>query len=490
MNGKSEKSIINRSATIMYTVLTTILFLFYALEVVKGSKTIGEFLILAATDMVPMIICWLIYKKNAESELIKDIMAVGYASFFLAAIIITSERLVFVYAIPMIVIITLFNKRRFSVSSAFVISIMSIIHAIKTSFSEGWTPEAIAATEIEIIVMIVVSAFFIIVNGISLNLAEDKLSKVDEGAKKNAAVLDKVMQISGEMAEAVAVVAEKMEMLEASSDETYSAMQEVSSGSTETADSVQNQLYKTEEIQTQIAKVTQASENIGASVAGTVEAIHEGRDNIGKLIEQSQKSEDAGIEAVKQVEEFAKSTDQMSSIIEIINNVASQTSLLALNASIEAARAGEAGRGFAVVASEISSLAGQTQSATGNISKLIANLSDEMKDVVEAINLLVESNKLQNESATITAGSFEKIVVNAREIRSNSHELTDAVSTLSTANAEIVESIQTISAITEEVSAHSSATCESSEQNKAIVEDVKMVVEGMMNNAEDLKNLQ
>lgn len=113
-----------------------------------------------------------------------------------------------------------------------------------------------------------------------------------------------------------------------------------------------------------------------------------------------------------------------------------------------------------------------------------------MQEVVDAINLLVESNKLQNESATITAGSFEKIVVSAREIRSNSEELTGAVSTLATANEEIVESIQTISAITEEVSAHSSATCESTEQNKAIVQDVKSVVENMMNNAVQLKNIQ
>lgn len=375
MNNKSDKAIINRSALILFTVLTSILFVAYALEVVKGSKTIGQYAILALTDMVPTIICWVLYKKNSEADIIKHVMAYGYGIFFLATILVTNQRLVFVYALPMVVIASLFNDRGYAIRSAVLISVFTTFHAIRISINNNWSVEAIAETEIEVLVIIIISIFFSVVNKVTNQLNDAKVAEIDENAKKNAEMLDAIVRISNDMAEEVSLVSEKMEQLEASSDETYSAMQEVSSGSTETADSVQNQLYKTEEIQAQIGKVTNASENIGGSVADTVEAIHEGRDNIKKLIEQSQKSEEAGNVAVKQVEAFAKSTDQMSSIVEIINNVASQTSLLALNASIEAARAGEAGRGFAVVASEISNLAGQTQSATGNISKLIENLS-------------------------------------------------------------------------------------------------------------------
>ena len=212
--------------------------------------------------------------------------------------------------------------------------------------------------------------------------------------------------------------------------------------------------------------------------------------NIEKLIRQAELSCEAGNGAVKEVEELKSSTDQMETIVQMIQKVASQTSMLALNASIEAARAGEAGRGFAVVAASISDLASQTKSATEEISSLIANLTKEMEDVASAILSLVDSNNVQNESAQLTAESFRKIAENAETIITDSGELTDTVASLEQANKKIVDSIQTISAITEEVTAHSQTTCEATGQNQMIVKDVKAIVNEMMKNADKLNALK
>ncbi len=281
-----------------------------------------------------------------------------------------------------------------------------------------------------------------------------------------------------------------MDQLAASSSETLSSMTEVQSGTLETANSVQTQMVKTEEIQDQIAKVAEASKNIGVNAKDTSDAIEEGRGNIEKLIRQAQLSDEAGNGAVKEVEELKSSTDQMETIVQMIQKVASQTSMLALNASIEAARAGEAGRGFAVVASSISDLASQTKSATEEISNLISNLTKEMEDVASAIISLVKSNNVQNESAQLTAESFKKIAENAELITTDSKELTTTVTSLEAANKKIVDSIQTISAITEEVTAHSQTTCEATEQNREIVRNVQGIVKEMLKNAEKLNALK
>lgn len=191
---------------------------------------------------------------------------------------------------------------------------------------------------------------------------------------------------------------------------------------------------------------------------------------------------------MEQLNELNEYTAQMTGIVDLIHNVASQTSLLALNASIEAARAGEAGRGFAVVATEISNLAGQTQSATENITSLITNIDERLKGVVSAINSLIAVNSDQNQSASETAESFGEIEDKASAAADIANELVKIVENLSNSNKEIVESIQTISAVTEEISAHSTQTLESSQHDSEIVMKVSDIVKDLNDDAVVLKS--
>lgn len=126
-------------------------------------------------------------------------------------------------------------------------------------------------------------------------------------------------------------------------------------------------------------QVTQVSGSIAESMAVTAEALNAGKKNIEQLVSQVSVTEQTNSQVAAELTSLKEYMDKMYSIIEIINNITSETSLLSLNASIEAARAGEAGRGFAVVASEISGLATQTQEATVSIEELIRNVSEELE---------------------------------------------------------------------------------------------------------------
>ena len=168
--------------------------------------------------------------------------------------------------------------------------------------------------------------------------------------------------------------------------------------------------------------------------------------------------------------------DKMYSIIEIINNITSETSLLSLNASIEAARAGEAGRGFAVVASEISGLATQTQEATVSIEELIRNVSEELEKVVTIIESMISQVEHQNVTVNETAGSFRTIEDNSDRVQSQSDALSGIVKELESANA----GIQTISAISEEVAAHTNNTLTTCEKNQKSVEHLMAETENLI----------
>ncbi len=304
--------------------------------------------------------------------------------------------------------------------------------------------------------------------------------------ERTAKLLNRTMNLSGSITEGVFEVKGYMEELGDSVSKTVSAMEEVSAGSVETAESIQTQLIKTEEIQKHIENVEKAAASIVENVNSTRNAIGSGNTNIGSMLEQAKASEESGSQVAKELSNLNEYTQQMHSIVEMINNVAEQTSLLSLNASIEAARAGEAGRGFAVVASEISSLAGQTQEATENIESLIENIAEKLDHVVHAINGLVAANQKQAQNAEDTADSFNRIEDRASTIAYSSEELNEIVKMLAKANGEIVESVQNISAITEQVSAHASETFESSQKNVGVVEQVGSVVEMLSRKAEEL----
>ncbi|MCR4778999.1 MAG: hypothetical protein K5858_09150 [Lachnospiraceae bacterium] len=491
MDERQERIDANKLGCTLFTLITVILFIAYVIQLLKGEKSFGIFLAIAITDLAPMIACWVIFKSRPDATIIRRVMGIGYGIFYAFSCFVNKETiLVFVYAIPMIIVITLFNDLAFSIRVATISAVIAVAHGIWFAAGQGFTSIAIANLEIEAILSIMVALFMALVNKHTIKVNNNKMDMIHKNAEKTQKMLDEIMEVSDSIIAEVSDVSEKMNSLANSSEETLNSMREVQAGTTDTAESVQNQMIKTEEIQTQIDKVTGVSGDIGNSVDGAFEAIDEGKSNIKKLIEQSKISEDAGNSVIKEAEGLKASTDQMETIVSLIQSVASQTSLLALNASIEAARAGEAGKGFAVVASEISNLANQTQSATGNISELIAGISSEIEKFVTAINSLVESNRIQNESANVTSGSFEKIVENTEVIRGKSEELSDIVGKLASANREIVESISTISAITEEVSAHSTTTFEISGQNKEIVGAVQQVVKNMDDNASKLSKLK
>lgn len=483
----SDKARANRLGRILQTAIIIILSISYIIEGAKNSiDTVGLILIFASL-WIPVIAAYIIYKKDNESDIMKHVVGIGYGVFYILICCISTNRLVFIYAFPMLMVVVLFNDFKFSRLVSCLICVIGIVHAVMFTINVGFSDHERASMIIEIAATVLICAFSILCNKFTFDINQRNLEQTKDTADNTEKMLGNVMNLSTLLADDVKKVSEKMDLLSAASADTLVAMNEVQQGSTDSADSVQNQLLKTEEIQARIAEVTTASNNIKESVAGSDSAIKEGRDNVNQLISYAENSEVAGGEAVAQLSSLKDYAAQMVNIIELIQGVASQTNLLSLNASIEAARAGEAGRGFAVVASEISTLASQTQSATEDIQTLINNITSEMDLVADAINALIESNKIQTSSAKITASSFEKIAASTKTITSNSDGLAKIVGQLDAANKEIVENIQTISAITEEVSAHSTMTCEKTEQTESIVAEVRDLVTNMAKNADQLK---
>lgn len=465
----SELAAQNKVGIVCHAIESVIITIAYIAEILKGARSLPYVLFISALALGPVIAEIIFFSRNRETGMVKHLLGYGYAVLYIAIMLTTDNVFAFVYVIPMLMAITVYNDVRYSVLinvGVIIVNVAEIVILLKKGiFTAGDSAEI----ETQLFVMILVIAYSIYTSVVVDKINKGKLRTLESQQEQIQMAQDKTMEASRHLVSEIDSINDKIKVLAESLNATKEAMEEVNSGSTDTAAAVQKQLEQTGKIQNQVEQVAQEKDAIVKSTEATIEAIEKGNEHVSLLVEQVAQSVESGSNVNKELSELDEYMNQMNSIVDIISGITEQTSLLALNASIEAARAGEAGKGFAVVAAEISHMANQTQEATVNITKLIENVSAAIVRVIDVSGNMIEMIKGQDETTSLTAESFEIISNNSHTVAENADRLAGLVAQLENSNKEIVDSISTISAISEEVAAHASDTLSSSEQNIDVI---------------------
>jgi methyl-accepting chemotaxis protein len=161
--------------------------------------------------------------------------------------------------------------------------------------------------------------------------------------------------------------------------------------------------------------------------------------------------------------------EEVSSVIELISNIAEQTKLLALNASIEAARAGEAGKGFAVVANEVKELAKRVSDATAEVAEKLSKIQAETEVAVKATDIVAEIVKKVEEIATMIAAAVEEQTIAIKNIADQINLTKDTANYMAKSAEETYKTATTI----EEIATHQ---MEKIEKLKNLTESLKQVL--------------
>lgn len=485
----SEIQRCNKVTMLCHGLIGAIISAAYLIEVLKGSRTILYLAMLILLALGPFLVEVAMYKKNPESQILRKVIAYSYAVMYAVVVFTTTSKLPFTYIVPMLIIITLYGDISYCMRVGVGGVIVNVADVAYKAFVTGLAKEDIADIEIRVIVMVIIVIYLCITAKVLKQINEDKQQELAEEKDKIERLLNQVMRLSGELSGGVEQVDDHMSRLDKSVDEMSAAMEDVATGTQETAESVQNQLTRTQEIQKLIDEVGEVGIFIKERMDTATDEMESGVADMELLAKQSKQSRAANATVVNLMNELHNQAEKMNEIIGLITSIANRTSMLALNASIEAARAGgDAGASFSVVAKQVTDLADQTKEATVNIAELIGTVTDELNQVTDAVKVVEQNAEAQDEKTENLSKSLNNLMDMTITIAEKTSGLEQMIEKLSTANENIVQDIQTISAITQEVTAHSNETLNTCRANQEIVDRVSQITAQLNENARELKS--
>ncbi|MGZ3522032.1 MAG: methyl-accepting chemotaxis protein [Vulcanimicrobiaceae bacterium] len=284
--------------------------------------------------------------------------------------------------------------------------------------------------------------------------------QVNARVSEEIAALGKALEFSTDVAGSAGTVAENAEQVARRVTDISSAVaqmtasiQEMDQNLLNLATTVEQAVANTQEMSASIVQVAGNAERVRQESTNTDKQVREGRNEVTALSEGMSSISDTVADVVTEMQSLDQASRQIGEILGLIEEIADQTNLLALNAAIEAARAGEHGRGFAVVADEVRKLAENSASSTKQIGQLVADIQRRTSAVLERsarANGLVQSNAASARSVTQMIEQISDRVTDMAQLVS---EISIATTEQARASEELAKASEQMGAMTHEAAA-------------------------------------
>ncbi|MDQ0270697.1 methyl-accepting chemotaxis protein [Cytobacillus purgationiresistens] len=291
-----------------------------------------------------------------------------------------------------------------------------------------------------------------------------------------------VSERSGELSISANEVRSASQQISSTMQELNGGAEEQASSSTALARMMEDYLHKVE-IAKSNGETVQSGSNEVLNLTKTGDALMKGSQNQMNVINEIMK------DSVQRVKGLDTETKQVSRLVGVIQEIANQTNLLALNAAIEAARAGEQGRGFAVVADEVRKLAEQVSLSVNDITNIVKGIQQESENVVNSLQNGYNQVQKGTEQIHLTVDTFQEISQSVNLMSINVNEITSSLEQVSTGSITMNSAIESIAAVSEQSAAGIEQTSASVTQTNISMENISESVQSLSELAEKLNQM-
>lgn len=432
---------------------------------------------------------YVVYFIKKDGNLFRFVSIIDYAAVYGIALINAKSDTVFTMAFPIMVMYVLYFDTLFMGIISGVLLVLNIVSVVMAAIS-GSMPSgidfALSSALLQAATIGVAGSALTWITHLEKVMKGEQMNEVKSEKEKSEQILSDVLALGNTVKENTNKADALMEELNDATTTALETLKAVADSNNDNAKNIESQTVMTSNIQEMIITADSNVSRMERIAGDSLNMVSEGRKLVEKLDDKASNISAMNEQVMNTINEFVKNAIEVRGITDKINGISSQTNLLSLNASIESARAGEAGRGFAVVADEIRNLADETKTLTAEINGIVETLENNASGTRETVSKVVES--IEDEKVLIddSMDTYVKMEDMFKQLYESVTDTQKQLKQIVDSNNAIVDSINQLSAASEEVAASMDMAVELSNNNMAKTKEAGGLMEEIVTSANQL----
>lgn len=473
----------NSFILVIISIINAFIIVGYIQDGTKGNISMAFAFTIAGLALAGLIIDYVLFFIRKDNPSLKYVTIIGYIIVYALALFNSKNDLVFAMAFPIFIMYVLYFDTIFMGIIATIFSVLNIA-AVIMCLVKGAMPSGLSvelSTMLLQVATVAVTGFAITwITHLENVFKQSQLDAVQAEKDKSENILYDVLKLSDIVKDNSNKVGNLIAELNEATVSALDTLKAVAESNSDNASTIEQQTIMTSNIQEMILSADSNASKMEEIASQSLNMVSDGRKIVENLDERAYNISSLNSQVMHAIDEFVLSAGQVKGITEKITGISEQTNLLSLNASIESARAGEAGRGFAVVADEIRNLADETSALTNEISGIVESLESNALETQSTIGTVVKSideEKVLIDTSKDTYVKMEEMFKSLYESVTNTQ---NQLKQIVISNNAIVDSINQLSAASEEVAASMDMAVELSNNNMNITSEAKNLVDSLV----------